>query len=210
MIRYSSTKIPVRIRMVFWLRRALAAGLAVLFILMTMSAASAAAARARLAHSVLRFHVLANSDSSQDQTLKLQVRDALLTVLREALGDGTGELAETEAIVKDRLEQLEQTAREVVLREGYDYAVKVKLTSRYFPEKVCGVEIFPAGRYETLQAVIGEGGGHNWWGLLFPADCFLEAVRGIAPEEGEEIHGVLEDAGISWKDADFHILTKWF
>ena len=93
MIRYSSTKIPVRIRMVFWLRRALAAGLAVLFILMTMNAASAAAARARLAHSVLRFHVLANSDSSQDQTLKLQVRDALLTVLGEALGDGTGELA---------------------------------------------------------------------------------------------------------------------
>ena len=56
----------------------------------------------------------------------------------------------------------------------------------------------------------GEGENHSCGFVLFPADCFLEAVRGIAPEEGEEIHGVLEDAGISWKDADFHILTKWF
>lgn len=210
MIRYSNTKIPLRQQAVFWLRRILAAALTVLFLIMCMSAAFAAASRARLAGSVLRFHVLANSDSSQDQALKLQVRDELLSILREALGNGTNALDETKAIVAERLEQLEQTARAAVLREGYDYPVKVRLTSLYFPEKVCGEEIFPAGRYETLQVVIGAGEGHNWWGLLFPADCFLEAVRGIAPEDGEEICGVLEEAGVSWKNADFHILAKWF
>ena len=123
---------------------------------------------------VLRFHVLANSDSEADQNLKLAVRDAVGSFMQEKL-TAVENLEECELVVRQSLGEIEEAAAETIAENGYDYDVTAELEHTSFPVKNYGSYTFPAGDYEALRIVIGEGNGHNWWCVLFPVLCTSSA-----------------------------------
>ena len=132
-----------------------------------------------MAQKVLRFHVLANSDSREDQALKLKVRDQVGTLMAEKLKDADS-LEESERIVKANLNLIENCAADVISAEGYAYPVSAALENCTFPEKTYGTYTFPGGVYEALRVVIGSGEGHNWWCVIFPSLCVPATADGFA------------------------------
>ena len=124
---------------------------------------------------VLRLHILANSDSVQDQALKLKVRDRVLQVSAGML-DGVKDRGEAEKAVALHLEAIRAAAQDEVARQGYRYPVRAELTNMYFGTRQYGDDTLPAGMYDALRITIGSGGGHNWWCVLFPALCLPAAV----------------------------------
>lgn len=131
---------------------------------------SAKAIQEGIAKEVLRFHVLANSDSEEDQQLKLQVKTAVVEYLEKIVGDDVT-LEETRQAVTNHLTEISHVAEETMQKAGQVYPVQVGLTSTYFPEKRYGDCTLPAGEYEALQVKIGEAKGQNWWCVLYPALC---------------------------------------
>lgn len=138
-----------------------------------------------ISEKVLRFHVLANSDSAEDQELKLAVRDAVGAKMQESLR-GAGSRSECERIIEENMENIVATAEAVIADQGYGYEVSASLADTDFPVKTYGDYTFPAGKYEALQLVIGEGQGHNWWCVMYPNMCFSGSVYEVAGEEAEE------------------------
>lgn len=123
---------------------------------------------------VLRLHVLANSDSAADQNLKLKVRDRILTVSEELLSDCATK-ADARDCVAMNIEQLSQAAADCIREEGYTYPVTVRLEEVYFPTRDYDSGSLPAGVYQALRVEIGEAAGKNWWCVLFPKLCFVNA-----------------------------------
>lgn len=127
--------------------------------------------------SVLRLHVLANSDSAADQALKLKVRDRLLEISNDMyLHAKTKE--EAVASTQGNLDILRQEAEKVIAANGCDYPVSVSLENFYFNTRTYGDITLPAGEYQALRVVIGEGEGHNWWCVMFPPLCVSPASEG--------------------------------
>lgn len=146
-------------------------------------------AQESLAREVFRFHVLANSDSEEDQSLKLMVRDAVLAFMAESASDS---VSDTKNWVYAHLEEIEKVAKDTVCKEGYQYPVKAKTEYCYFPDRKYGNVLFPKGYYEALRIEIGEAAGHNWWCVLYPSLCFMDATCAVVTEEEEqEIEGIL-------------------
>ena len=141
-------------------------------VLLSMTALNTECAEIR--SSVLRMHVLANSDSEEDQALKLQVRDRLLEISREIYSHAA---TREEAIrqTNTHLQLLQEEAQKVVALRGYDYRVSVALENSYFTTRTYGDVTLPAGNYQALRVVIGEGEGHNWWCVMFPPLCISAA-----------------------------------
>ena len=139
---------------------------------------------------VLRLHVLANSDSEEDQALKLKVRDELLKVGNSIFGI-SGDLAQAEQLVTDNLEVLQKTAQKTVNAEGYGYSVNVQLAKTEFTTRHYADITLPAGEYDAVQVVIGEGKGQNWWCVMFPPLCVpaakAEDLSEVVGENGREI-----------------------
>lgn len=135
--------------------------------------------------SVLRLHILANSDSAPDQKLKLQVRDKILAQSQELFGDA-GNRAQAESDVRAHLAQLAAVAQREVYDEGYTYPVQAKLVHMYFTTRTYGSVTLPAGMYDAVRVTIGAAKGHNWWCVLFPPLCIPAA------ESGEKLGDVLE------------------
>ena len=131
---------------------------------------------------VLRFHVLANSDSEADQTLKLAVRDRVLQEYGDLLEACTSK-EETLAALKNAQQEISETAEAEVLAQGYAYPVRVSLVREEFPFKKYGDLIFPAGVYDALRIEIGEAKGKNWWCVLYPQMCYVDAAWGYSTEE---------------------------
>lgn len=155
--------------------------------------AEAAQLQQGIAGEVLRFHVLANSDSPADQELKLQVKDALVEKLRPLL-ESCGTARESEVLVAEKLEEIREWAGEEIRRAGYDYPAEVRLCDAWFPEKAYGDCVFPKGVYRALQVRIGNAGGRNWWCLLFPGLCFSGTLEGkVSPEGKEKLREVLTE-----------------
>ena len=123
-----------------------------------------------LADRVVRLHVLANSDSEEDQALKLLVRDAVLE-RATALLEQTESRAEAEVLLREGLPELETIAEETVRANGYSYAVTAELEDTSFPTKEYDGFSLPAGEYLALRILIGEGVGQNWWCVVFPPLC---------------------------------------
>lgn len=123
---------------------------------------------------ILRLHVLANSDSKQDQALKLKVRDRVLQVSAGML-DGVKTRDAAEKAVSSRLGEIRQAAQDEVYRQGYRYPVRVEMTNMYFSTRQYGNITLPAGMYDALRVTVGSGKGHNWWCVLFPALCLPAA-----------------------------------
>ena len=147
---------------------------------------------AEIYDSVVRLHVLANSDSEYDQALKLQVRDGVLAATAELLSDCTTREQAME-VIGANLDTIRRSAQEVIEREGAGYDVTVKLCEEDYPTKNYESVCFPAGRYMSLQVCIGDAEGKNWWCVLFPGMCLSAASKtdaekafiqaGLTPEQ---------------------------
>lgn len=124
---------------------------------------------------MLRMHVIANSDSEEDQALKLKVRDAVLSEGKE-LFDGTISSQDAEKILIPHIKELEQVASETIKKEGFDYNVKITVQEEFFNTRVYDNAItLPAGNYMAVKVIIGEGKGQNWWCVMFPPMCLPAA-----------------------------------
>lgn len=160
-----------------------------------------------LAREVLRFHVLANSDDEEDQALKMKVKESVLDYIEQEMPEEES-LEETSEWIRKHTDELEEVAEMVVLEEGYAYTVSAAVTTCWFPEKTYGDLTFPQGNYKALRIEIGEAKGQNWWCVLYPGLCFVDAVNAIVPEEGKEkLKCVLSEEEYSYLDAgkDFKI-----
>lgn len=124
--------------------------------------------------SVLRLHVLANSDSEEDQALKLKVRDAVLVKSEELFAECTTR-EEAIEVTMQNLSVLESTARETLIAEGSTYGVRVELGEEEYPTRNYERFCFPAGTYLSLRIILGEGDGQNWWCVLYPPMCVSAA-----------------------------------
>lgn len=151
-----------------------------------------------IADKILRFHVLANSDSGEDQAVKEEVRDAVGTYLAPLLEDANG-LEQTKDIVNENMDDIIATAKATLESNGYDYDVTAQITSTDFPQKTYGSYTFPKGEYEALQIVIGEGKGQNWWCVLYPNMCFRGTVYEVIEEDADE---ALREVLSPWEYAD--------
>lgn len=124
-----------------------------------------------LAKKVLRFHVRANSDTSEDQKLKLKVRDEVGSLMAGYL-DGVQTREECQRTVNEHLGEVVAAAEMVIAKEGYSYPVQAYVSNVDFPDKTYGGYTFPAGNYKALEVIIGSGTGHNWWCVMYPNMCF--------------------------------------
>ena len=123
---------------------------------------------------IIRFHVIANSDSDEDQELKFKVRNRVLAKVQNAL-EGSQAAAQTREYIEENLEEIEACALQCVRAEGYDYDVKARIGVTAIPAKEYDDVYFPAGTYEALTITIGEGKGQNWWCVVFPPLCLVDA-----------------------------------
>lgn len=138
-----------------------------------------------IANEIIRFHVVANSDSDEDQQLKYLVKDALVQSLHPYLKDAKN-VDESRDIISNLLPLIQNTAAHVIEENGYKYPITASLSPFYFPMKIYGDYTFPPGYYEALQVRIGKGEGKNWWCVMFPPLCFVDETYSIVDEEGEE------------------------
>lgn len=136
-----------------------------------------------IAEEVLRFHVLANSDSEEDQRVKYLVRDEVLAWLLEEL-EGEADKAAMLSFLTGHLSEVEQVADRVLEKEGAAYRAAASVETCYFPDRTYGACTFPAGWYQALRICLGEAGGRNWWCVLYPKLCFSDCLHAVV-EEGE-------------------------
>ncbi len=139
-----------------------------------------------IAHGLIRLHVIANSDTESDQQLKLAVRDAIIDQVGTHFADNC-QKDEARQEILAHTEDIRLIAQEVIADWGLDYPVEISLGKSDFPTKTYGNVTLPAGTYEALKVVIGEGTGQNWWCVLFPPLCFVDAATAEMPDESAEI-----------------------
>ena len=133
---------------------------------------------------LIRFHVIANSDSDEDQNLKLKVRDAVIDYLQPKL-ELSSSIEESETIIKSEYKELENISKNIVLENGYKYDISVGIDYSTFPTKQYSNVVLPAGEYKALRIIIGEGKGKNWWCVMFPPLCFVDEQSSIIDTETE-------------------------
>lgn len=129
----------------------------------------------QISNEVFRLHILANSDSEEDQNLKLKVRDRLLKYTDEIFNSASSS-QEAESLAKENLQKLEAIAQDEVYANGYDYEVKAEIVNMYFTTRYYERYTMPSGMYDALRITIGSGEGHNWWCVMYPSICLSAAV----------------------------------
>lgn len=163
-----------------------------------------------LAKEVFRFHVLANSDSQEDQALKMKVKEAIITYMERELPDSDS-VEMTKRWAQQNLKHIEEVAEAIIAEEGYTYSANAKVTTCEFPDKTYGDITFPAGEYEALRVEIGDGKGQNWWCVLYPNLCFIDAVHAVVPDEGKkELKEVLEEDTYEMVTTTTRFKIGWF
>ena len=134
--------------------------------------------RHKLRQELIRFHVVAASDSQQDQAVKLQVRDAVLGAFRGEL-QNLQDMEQAKAYLQENLPKIEAIANDVLAQAGFSDRAKASLCVEEFTTRVYDTFTLPAGIYESLRIVIGEGKGHNWWCVVFPSLCLPATSEGF-------------------------------
>ena len=142
------------------------------------------AVSANIQDSVFRLHVIANSDSSEDQSLKYIVRDKVLEYVN-SISNNSSSKDEIISLVKENINQIQKVAEQTIYENGYTYDVKLNIGNFAFPTKTYGDISFPAGFYDALKIEIGEAKGQNWWCVMFPPLCFVDVTSGIVSEESK-------------------------
>lgn len=127
---------------------------------------------------LIRFHVIANSNSEKDQELKLKVRDEVIKYLKPKLSNSAS-IKESEEIINKENNELEKISKNIIAENGYNYDVKVGIKYSKFPTKQYSNIVLPAGEYKALKIVIGKGEGKNWWCVMFPPLCFVDEDNGV-------------------------------
>lgn len=144
-----------------------------------------------ISQEILRFHVLANSDSEADQSVKLKVRDEIGRYMQENM-QGMENLPECMQMTREKLPEITRIAEEVLCREGFSYGVSAEIGTVDFPKKRYGSYTFPRGSYQALEITLGEGNGHNWWCVMYPNMCFAGSVYEVIEEDAKtELRAVL-------------------
>ena len=134
---------------------------------------------AEIPNNVFRFHILANSDTEEDQTLKLKVRDKVLERTK-ILFDTANSKSDAEEFVKANLETIEEIAQNEVYKNGYNYPVKAEIVNMHFDTRHYESYTLPAGMYDALRITIGNAKGHNWWCVMYPS------IRISTADEGKD------------------------
>ena len=164
-----------------------------------------------ISNSVFRLHVIANSDSEEDQNLKYKVRDTLLKHMKELCCDCKNK-DEAIKIVKEHLEEFKQIALQTIKDNGYSYNININIGNFEFPTKEYGDISLPAGFYDALKVEIGEAKGQNWWCVMFPPLCFIDVTSGVVPEESKkQLENDLseEEFALVSEDSDIKIQFKF-
>ena len=138
-----------------------------------------------IANSVFRLHVIANSNSEEDQNLKYKVRDSLLSYMNNVCKNCSTK-QEAINLVKKNKDTFKQIALETIKQNGYTYDVNIDIGNFEFPTKQYGDISLPAGFYDALKVEIGEAKGRNWWCVMFPPLCFVDITSGVVPEDSKE------------------------
>ena len=155
---------------------------------------------AEIYDSVIRLHVLANSDSEADQALKLKVRDEILEITAPLLADCTDKDRARE-LLESRCEELETAARRVIEEQGYDYPVNIQFDEERYPTRTYDSFCFPAGEYLSMRVCIGQAEGQNWWCCLFPPLCLGAST--VPEEDAEE---AFVDVGLT--PSQYKVITQ--
>lgn len=182
------------------LKIAIAATLFIVLAAWMVSYSYAEDVNAGLSQNLVRLHVIANSDSESDQALKLKVRDAIIEFMKGKLAKSK-DINETKTIIISNLQNIEQLSRQVIQENNSNYSVKASVGNYDFPTKTYGDIALPAGEYQALRVVIGNGEGANWWCVLFPPLCFIDATHGTIPEY------VKQDLKNTLSDEEYRIIT---
>jgi len=164
---------------------AVVVGLAAVFL---FSTAMAAAGQDDLRNDVIRLHILAADDSAAEQHLKLQVRDGIWEFVRDLTADARN-MSQARDIISQNIERIEDEAWFLLQELGSDHIVTARLTRGLpFPAMTYGTVFLPQGQYEALQIIIGNGGGENWWCIMFPPMCLMDITRGqVLKQDSDEI-----------------------
>lgn len=136
--------------------------------------------------SVFRLHVIANSDSKEDQNLKYLVRDNILKYINQ-ISKNANSKQEIIEIAQNNIDTIKEIAQNTVYENGYNYNVNIKIGNFAFPTKKYGDISLPAGFYDALRVEIGSASGQNWWCVMFPPLCFVDVSSGIVPDKSKEV-----------------------
>lgn len=142
---------------------------------------------------IIRLHVVANSDSPEDQAIKLHIRDAIIKELEPKL-ENLKNQEEVKNLISANMDNLIAAAEEEMARLGKSFPIDIELGTYEFPTKVYGDLSFPAGSYQALNVKIGEAQGKNWWCVMFPPLCFVDIAQGVISEKTlEEFKEILDE-----------------
>ncbi|WP_027632632.1 stage II sporulation protein R [Clostridium hydrogeniformans] len=163
-----------------------------------------------ISNKLIRFHVLANSDSKEDQELKLRVKDEIISFIQPKLKESKS-IEESREILRENNERLIEIAMEVIKKNGYDYNVSAGLSKENFPVKVYGDIALPQGEYEAYRILIGNAEGQNWWCVMFPPLCFVDVTKGevASDETKKELSKVLNNEEMDTVSKDKKIKVKF-
>lgn len=176
--------------------------LLLLFLYVSVSAFSYVNAVSKdIENSVFRLHVIANSDSKEDQDLKYKVRDNLINHMNSLCIDVENK-EEAISIAKLHLNEFKEIAKKTIEENGFSYPVSVEIGNFSFPTKDYKDVSLPAGYYDALRVKIGEANGQNWWCVMFPPLCFVNVSSGIVPDESKELMKQ------ELNDEEYSIITK--
>ena len=137
-----------------------------------------------LSNNLFRLHVIANSDSEEDQNLKYIVRDNLIAYMNTICKNATSK-KEAIKISNDHINDFYKIANTTIKENGYNYDIKISIGNHPFPTKTYGDIRLPAGYYDALKVEIGKAKGKNWWCVMFPSLCFVDISNGVVPEESK-------------------------
>ncbi|MDF2530952.1 MAG: spoIIR [Clostridia bacterium] len=155
---------------------------------------------ADVADKLVRLHVIANSDSVEDQDLKRKVRDEVIKQMSPKF-EGLKDVAEVRQVITENVGLIESIAAQVAAENRMSYGAKALLGNFDFPTKVYGNLTLPAGNYQALKIVLGNGEGQNWWCVMFPPLCFIDIAHGVVPEQ------TMEQLKESLNEEEYKLLT---
>ena len=139
-----------------------------------------------ISNNFLRLHVVANSDSTEDQILKYKIRDAVIDYMKPYFSNINTKKDALE-ILNSQKNNITNLAKKIATDNGYTYPVTVFIGNFYFPTKEYSEIILPEGYYDALKIELGDAKGQNWWCVMFPPLCFVDISSGVVPDESKEL-----------------------
>ena len=141
--------------------------------------------QSNIASKIIRFHVVANSDSNYDQAIKLEIKDAVVNMLSSKLSN-TKDIKSARIIITNNLNKINLLSNNILNKHNVPYTSYTLLDNHHFPKKQYGDMVLPAGNYESVCIRLGESTGHNWWCVLYPSLCFVDSTHAILPKTSKD------------------------